>query len=97
MLHRTRALLGVHHDSVPPLEHDRRVARVKPTVRGQRFIARSRTRRDAFAGAGVYISRTTGEFVLGSPLNALNVEPPFREFHLIDLDSEKTEALLARL
>jgi three-Cys-motif partner protein len=48
---------------------------------------------DAFAGAGVHLSRTTGEFVLGSPLNALSVKPPFREFHFIDLDREKVSAL----
>jgi hypothetical protein len=40
---------------------------------------------DAFAGAGTHISRTTGEFVAGSPLNALSIEPPFREYHLIDV------------
>ena len=49
---------------------------------------------DAFAGAGLNVSRTTGEYVLGSPLNALNVEPPFEEYHLIDLEPEKTESLL---
>jgi three-Cys-motif partner protein len=32
---------------------------------------------DAFAGAGVHISKTTGEMVQGSPLNALLVEPRF--------------------
>jgi len=37
---------------------------------------------DAFAGSGVHISRDTGDFVPGSPLNALRVEPPFREYHL---------------
>jgi three-Cys-motif partner protein len=40
---------------------------------------------DAFAGTGFHLSRKTGEMVLGSPLNALLVEPPFREYHLIDL------------
>ncbi len=50
---------------------------------------------DGFAGAGVHISRTTGEGVLGSPLNALAVEPKFREYHFIDLDSSKV-ALLPR-
>ncbi len=44
---------------------------------------------DAFAGAGVHISKTSGTFVAGSPLNALHIEPPFREFHLIDLDGKK--------
>lgn len=48
---------------------------------------------DAFAGAGVHISRTTGEFVAGSPLNALLVQPPFREYHLIDLNTGKADSL----
>ncbi|HEY1265254.1 MAG TPA: three-Cys-motif partner protein TcmP, partial [Terriglobales bacterium] len=48
---------------------------------------------DAFAGAGVHISRTSGEMVLGSPLNALEVFPPFREFYLVDLDGDKVDAL----
>jgi len=48
---------------------------------------------DAFAGAGIHLSETTGEFVPGSPLNALAVEPPFREFHLIDIDAEKVQNL----
>lgn len=50
---------------------------------------------DAFAGAGVHISKTTGEFILGSPVNALNVKPPFREYHLIDLDQKKVASLKA--
>ena len=50
---------------------------------------------DAFAGAGMHLSRTTQEMVLGSPLNALLVEPPFREFHLIDLDGDRVEGLRA--
>ena len=32
---------------------------------------------DAFAGAGLHISKSTKEPILGSPLNALFVEPPF--------------------
>jgi len=48
---------------------------------------------DAFAGAGQHISKVTKEFVRGSPLNALLVEPPFSEFHLIDLDGNKTQEL----
>jgi three-Cys-motif partner protein len=48
---------------------------------------------DAFAGAGMHLSRTTGQMVLGSPLNALQVRPPFREYHLIDLDGDKTTSL----
>lgn len=48
---------------------------------------------DAFAGAGVHQLKTTGELVPGSPLNALAVEPPFRELHLIDLDGAKVANL----
>jgi hypothetical protein len=31
--------------------------------------------------------------VLGSPLNALLVRPPFREYHLVDLDGDKIDGL----
>lgn len=48
---------------------------------------------DAFAGAGKHVSKETGELVLGSPLNALAVKPPFDEFHLIDLHGGKTAEL----
>ena len=48
---------------------------------------------DAFAGAGVHVSKLTKEFIQGSPLNALNITPPFREHHLIDLDELKVESL----
>jgi three-Cys-motif partner protein len=48
---------------------------------------------DAFAGAGQHVSKNTGEFVPGSPLNALNVQPPFREYHFIDLNAAKIEHL----
>lgn len=48
---------------------------------------------DAFAGAGVHVSRTSGEFIAGSPMNALLVKPPFRQYHFIDLDKRKVAAL----
>lgn len=48
---------------------------------------------DAFAGAGKNISKTSGDIVAGSPQNALNIVPPFREFHLIDLDGDKIDLL----
>ncbi len=48
---------------------------------------------DAFSGPGVHISKKTGEFIQGSPLNALLVEPPFMEYHLIDQDGGKIEML----
>lgn len=52
---------------------------------------------DAFAGSGVHLSKTTNEMVLGSPLNALSIEPPFREYHLIDLDGDKIDLLMKRI
>ncbi|MBI5724535.1 MAG: three-Cys-motif partner protein TcmP [Planctomycetes bacterium] len=48
---------------------------------------------DGFAGAGVHISKQTGEYILGSPLNALNIKPPFGEYHFIDMDGGRAEAL----
>lgn len=48
---------------------------------------------DAFAGAGIHISRRTGEFIPGSPLNALEIENPFTEYRFIDIDKAKAEAL----
>jgi three-Cys-motif partner protein len=48
---------------------------------------------DAFAGTGYHLSKTSREMVLGSPLNALQVDPPFREYHLIDLDGDKIAGL----
>jgi three-Cys-motif partner protein len=50
---------------------------------------------DAFAGAGFHKAKGSGKFILGSPLNALNVEPPFKEFHLIDLQASKINHLRA--
>ncbi len=48
---------------------------------------------DAFAGAGRHVSRSTGDFVPGSPLNALLVQPPFTEYFLIDLAPDKVMSL----
>ncbi|UVT16284.1 MAG: three-Cys-motif partner protein TcmP [Nitrospira sp.] len=48
---------------------------------------------DAFAGAGVHLSRSTKEFVPGSPLNALNVDPSFAEYHFIDINQARVGSL----
>lgn len=48
---------------------------------------------DAFAGSGYHIRRTKGDFVRGSPLNALNIENPFHGYHFIDLDGDKIDVL----
>src|SRR5437762_633933 len=57
-----------------------------PSIRKYLYI-------DAFAGAGTHIKKQTGEMVKGSPLNALLVQPPFHEFHFIDLDGGKAKRL----
>lgn len=48
---------------------------------------------DAFAGSGIHLSKTSGEPIPGSPLNALTITPPFREYHFIDLDKAKVNHL----
>lgn len=48
---------------------------------------------DGFAGSGVNISKKSKDYVAGSPLNALLIQPRFREYHLIDIDRQKTTAL----
>ena len=51
---------------------------------------------DGFAGAGVVLSEKTGEFIPGSPLNALAVEPPFKHHYLVDLKGSRVASLKAR-
>ena len=48
---------------------------------------------DGFAGPGSHLSRTTGEIVPGSPLNALAIEPPFAEYHFIDANPARVDQL----
>ncbi len=48
---------------------------------------------DAFAGGGTHLSEATGQVVRGSPLNALDVQPPFKHYFFVDLDEGKTDAL----
>lgn len=48
---------------------------------------------DAFSGAGVHISKQTGQQIEGSPARALKVRPPFDHFYFIDMNAEKTAYL----
>jgi three-Cys-motif partner protein len=48
---------------------------------------------DGFAGAGVHLSKSTQEPVLGSAMNALLIVPPFTGYHFIDTDGDKTKVL----
>lgn len=50
---------------------------------------------DAFAGAGAHISKTTRKQVPGSAAIALDVTPPFSEFHFIDLNRSRIARLEA--
>jgi three-Cys-motif partner protein len=48
---------------------------------------------DAFSGAGVHLSKRTGQQIEGSPARALRISPPFDHFYFIDLNPEKTAHL----
>src|SRR5262245_19590250 len=48
---------------------------------------------DAFAGAGLHVSKKSGGVVEGSPVIAVGTQPPFKEYHLIDLDGSKVTNL----
>jgi three-Cys-motif partner protein len=48
---------------------------------------------DAFAGAGVHVSKSTGAEVEGSPVIAVNTQPPFKEYHFIDMNGLKVKNL----
>src|SRR5690554_1709484 len=48
---------------------------------------------DAFSGAGAHIAKATGKKVKGSPLTALEILPPFKEYHFIDLNENKIDYL----
>lgn len=48
---------------------------------------------DGFAGAGRHISRATRQIVEGSPQIALNITPPFNEYHFVDLNPKRASLL----
>ena len=48
---------------------------------------------DGFAGPGLHLSKTSGELVAGSPVVALQVEPPFKHYYFIDIEAAKIEQL----
>lgn len=48
---------------------------------------------DAFSGSGLHITKETEKIVLGSPLKALKIKPPFHHYYFIDLDSDKADNL----
>ncbi len=48
---------------------------------------------DAFAGAGHHVSKIGGELIKGSPVRALEVNPPFELLHFVDMDDARTQEL----
>jgi three-Cys-motif partner protein len=48
---------------------------------------------DGYAGSGHHVSKTRGDLVEGSPLIALNTNPPFHEYHFIDSDTGRAAEL----
>ncbi|MGQ0634301.1 MAG: three-Cys-motif partner protein TcmP [Planctomycetaceae bacterium] len=79
--------------SVAKLEILRDYAGAYMTVLAKQRMIRRVVYIDAFAGAGAHISKSTGELIPGSPVNALRVEPAFSEFHFIDLDHTRAGRL----
>jgi three-Cys-motif partner protein len=58
----------------------------QPSIHSYHYI-------EGFAGPGIHIVKNTKEFVLGSPTNALNVYPPFSQYHFIELDGDRADLL----
>lgn len=59
----------------------------QPWCRGYAYI-------DAFAGGGQFVSKNDRErLIIGSPLNALNIQNKFTEYHFVDIDPQKIENL----
>ncbi len=48
---------------------------------------------DGFAGAGQHKSKSTGLMIPGSPQIALNVTPPFDEYHFVELNPNRAVLL----
>ena len=45
---------------------------------------------DGFAGSGVHLAKGSKELVPGSPLNALQIDPPFHEYFLVDITATRS-------
>jgi hypothetical protein len=41
----------------------------------------------------MHVAKSTGAKVAGSPINVTNVEPRFREYHLVELNKTKADHL----
>lgn len=75
------------------LEIIKKYASAYSTILANQPLIKAHLYIDAFAGAGTHVSRTTGDIVAGSPVNAMGITPPFTELHFIDLDGTRTTEL----
>ena len=48
---------------------------------------------DGFSGLGYHIAKSSGQRIEGSPLVALNIEPPFSHYYFIDMDKVRADRL----
>jgi three-Cys-motif partner protein len=48
---------------------------------------------DGFSGSGVHVAKGTMDLVWGSPTSVLLIDPPFKEYHLIDLNEGNIQTL----
>jgi len=98
--HATLALMGdkkpfdrIGYWSELKLEIIRKYAAAYSKIMSRQVAIRGYGYIDAFAGPGVHVSRRTGDLVAGSPLNALSIQPPFSEYHFVDINPEKAAHL----
>lgn len=75
------------------LEIVKKYAAAYSTILARQASIRGHVYIDAFAGAGTHISKDSGELVAGSPVNALQIKPPFSELHFIDLNGDRASEL----
>ena len=75
------------------LEIVRKYAATYSTILTRQKNIRRHVYIDGFAGAGHHVSRTTGDVIQGSPAIALDIMPPFSEYHWIDLHSGRVAEL----
>jgi len=71
----------------------RKYASAYSTIMARQPLIKRHVYVDAFAGAGTHLSKATGTVVPGSPVNAMAIEPRFKELHFIDLDGTRTAEL----
>lgn len=71
----------------------RKYAVAYSTILASQTFCRGHLYIDAFAGAGTHLSKARGVEVAGSPVNAMEIAPPFTELHFIDLDGSRTSEL----